>query len=274
MNCLDALACLDAARPNGSDWDEPELREARCHLDECPDCSRVVSERHAWDQAFLNLAGPADSSSDCPDEFEARLLETMATRLAVEPATATSPATTTRRPVTRRQVATIAAAGLLAIGAGLWWQARQEVPVALTVDQIRNWPDERFSAVDDLEALAVLPEFIAAHGQVPMPTGWDRSWVRGPARGWPEDEQVAVMAFQVRLDGDSPIAGLLLAAPAGAMSSAPPVGDLTAARPRYSRSGRFSTTAWTDEATGTVFVCLVAPGEYEKLRRALVPRPV
>ncbi|MDP7277877.1 MAG: hypothetical protein QF363_20515, partial [Planctomycetaceae bacterium] len=70
------------------------------------------------------------------------------------------------------------------------------------------------------------------------------------------------------------VKGLLLAVPAGEVLDRPRVNDVTTARPNYSRSGRFSTAAWTDAESGMVFVCLVAPGHYERLRRALVPQPV
>jgi len=160
------------------------------------------------------------------------------------------------------------------VGAGLVWRSSLVPAQPLTVERIRNWPDAQFQTVDDLEALAALPEWIESRKGTPCPSGWDPSWMRQPARGWPERSSVAVMAFRIPLTRHDSVAGLLLAVPIDKVAEVPEVGSVSSARPRYSKSGRFSTTAWTDTATGTVFVCLVAPGQYERLRRALVPRPV
>ena len=82
------------------------------------------------------------------------------------------------------------------------------------------------------------------------------------------------MSFRVPVARRGSIAGLLVAVPIEEVEKSPAAGDVSSARPTYSKSGRFSTTAWTDTDSGTVFVCLVAPGQYKQLRRALVLRPV
>ena len=152
------------------------------------------------------------------------------------------------------------------------WKSTLVAAGPLTVDRIRNWPDELFDSVDDAEALAALPEFIESG--IPLPTGWDPAWLDQPIRSWPERTAVAVMSFQVPLSRRDRVKGLLLAVPVGNVLDRPTANDVTTARPDYSRSGRFSTAAWTDAESGMVFVCLIAPGQYERLRRALVPQPV
>jgi len=160
------------------------------------------------------------------------------------------------------------------IGVGVAWRLRPESPGLLTVEQIRNWPDTQFETVDDDEALAALPEWLEAQSGVPLPSSWAPSWLHRPARGWPNRDSVAVMSFRVPVARRGSIAGLLVAVPIEEVEKSPAAGDVSSARPTYSKSGRFSTTAWTDTDSGTVFVCLVAPGQYKRLRRALVLRPV
>ncbi|GIS63027.1 MAG: hypothetical protein CM1200mP2_52520 [Planctomycetaceae bacterium] len=77
------------------------------------------------------------------------------------------------------------------------------------------------------------------------------------------------MSFRVPVARRGSIAGLLVAVPIEEVEKSPAAGDVTSARPTYSKWGRFSTTAWTDTNSGTVFVCLVAPGQKKRLRRAL-----
>ncbi len=85
---------------------------------------------------------------------------------------------------------------------------------------------------------------------------------RSEARGWSDQGSVAVMAFQVPLTRRDSINGLLLAVPIDQVAQLPGVGNANTARPRYSKSGRFSTTTWTDKASGNVFICLVARGQH------------
>lgn len=272
MNCHDALLQFDAARPDGSDWNDPELHDARQHLDICPNCSLAVAQRHAWDLALLNTT--ANTSVTPPNGLASRLLEALDSHTSTETeATVANPEKGNHGSVRRRWVNVAVAVGLLA-GIGLAWRSNLVTTKPLTVEQIRNWPDAQFETVDDFEALAALPEWIESQGGAPLPTGWDPLWLRRPARGWPDRDSVAVMAFRVPLTQRDSVSGLLLAVPIDEVAEAPVVNHVTTARPRYSKSGRFSTTSWTDTASGTVFICLVAPGQYERLRRALVPRPV
>lgn len=83
-----------------------------------------------------------------------------------------------------------------------------------------------------------------------------------------------MMAFQVPLTRRDSVNGLLLAVPTEQVAQLPGVGSANTARPRYSKSGRFGTTVWTDKASGTVCICLVslARNQHKRLRRALSPR--
>ena len=270
MNCQLALQRLDAARPDGSDWDQPELQEARQHLDSCSNCNRTLAQRQAWDLAFQNTA--ANTAAAPPDRLAERILESLKTHTPTQPEIAQSvPAQWWRRPVRLRWLS-MAVAALLLVGVGLDWYWNREPTGPLTIDMIRDWPDAQFQGVDDFEALAALPEWIETSGRTPLPSGWNPAWMRGPARGWSDRGSVAVMAFQVPLTRSDSVNGLLLAVPIDQMAQLPGVGSANTARPKYSKSGRFITTAWTDKASGTVFICLVARGQHKRLRRALFPR--
>ncbi|MFP6767396.1 MAG: hypothetical protein VB859_04440 [Planctomycetaceae bacterium] len=270
MNCLDALQRLDVARPDGSDLDQPEFRDARVHLERCPACANEFSRRNAWDRDFLTASESAAESTSLfsvPDGLATRVVASLTSaenRPAVEPEAT--------RPLSRRGWLTILATTALVACVAVVWKSTLVAAGPLTVDRIRNWPDELFDSVDDAEALAALPEFIESG--IPLPTGWDPAWLDQPIRSWPERTAVAVMSFQVPLSRRDRVKGLLLAVPVGNVLDRPTANDMTAARPDYSRSGRFSTAAWTDAESGMVFVCLIAPGQYERLRRALVPQPV
>ena len=274
MNCHDALQQLDSARPDGSDWDAPELRDARRHLDNCHGCTTVMAQRHAWDRAFLETA--ANLAAAPPDGLETKIHASLRSHApGHQPDVTTIAPEPTSQRNTRHQWLKGLVALVLLIGIGLSWQSRLAETESLTVEQLRNWPDARqFESVDDFEALAALPEWIESQGGPPVPAGWDPAWMRRPARGWPSRNTIAVTAFRVPLARKDSVSGLLLAVPIHDVAQVPTAHHATGSRPRYSRSGRFSTTAWTDNASGTVFVCLVAPGQFERLRRALVPRPV
>ena len=275
MKCHDALQQLDAARPDGSDWDDSELAAARQHLDSCPDCRRTVSQRRDWDLAFLDAAADiASETSPPPDGLAGRILSAVDAHSSPRSDIEVSDDGPSERTSARRPLWSAAVALVLLVGVGVAWRLSLVSPGLLTVEQIRNWPDTRFETVDDDEALAALPEWLESQGGPPLPSSWDPSWLHRPARGWPDRDSVAVMAFRVPLARRGAIAGLLLAVPIEEVAETPTADDMTSARPRYSKSGRFSTTAWTDTDSGTVFVCLVAPGQYERLRRTLIPRPV
>ena len=275
MKCHDALLRLDAARPDGSDWGDSELDAARQHLDNCPDCGQAVLQRRDWDLAFLKTAAdiPCDTSIP-PEGLTDRILAAIDSHAPPQPGAVTSDKTPSKRTAARHRLWNAAVVLVLLIGVGVAWRLSPESPGLLTVEQIRNWPDTQFETVDDDEALAALPEWLESQGGVPLPSSWDPSWLHRPARGWPNRDSVAVMAFRVPVARRGSIAGLLVAVPIEEVAESPAADDVTSARPTYSKSGRFSTTAWTDTDSGTVFVCLVAPGQYERLRRALVPRPV
>lgn len=275
MKCHDALQRLDAARPDGSDWDNSEFDDAREHLDSCPDCGRTVSQRRDWDLAFLNAATDiASETSPPPDGLAGRILSALDAHSSPRSDIEVSDDGPSKRTSARHPLWNAAMALVLLVGVGVAWRLSLVSPGLLTVEQIRNWPDTRFETVDDDEALAALPEWLESQGGAPLPSSWDPAWLHRPARGWPDRNSVAVMAFRVPLARRGAIAGLLVAVPIEEVSETPTADDMTSARPRYSKSGRFSTTAWTDTDSGTVFVCLVAPGQYERLRRALAPRPV
>ena len=275
MKCHDALLQLDAARPDGSDWGDSEFDAAREHLDNCPECGQTVLQRRDWDLAFLKTA--ADTSDDTsvpPDGLTGRILSALDSHASPRPDAVVSEDGPAKHTAARHRLLKTAVVLVLLIGVGVAWRLSPESSGPLTVEQIRNWPDTRFETVDDDEALAALPEWLESQGDVPLPSSWDPSWLHRPARGWPDRDSVAVVAFRVPVARRGSIAGLLVAVPIEDVAESPAAGDLTSARPTYSKSGRFSTTAWTDTDSGTVFVCLVAPGQYERLRRALVPRPV
>jgi hypothetical protein len=275
MKCHDALLRLDAARPDGSDWDDSEFDAAREHLDNCPDCGQTVLQRRDWDLAFLKTA--TDISCDTsipPDGLTDRILSALDAHASPPPDAVISDDDPGKHITARRRLLNTAVVLALLIGVGLAWRLSPESPGLLTVEQIRNWPDTRFETVNDAEALAALPEWLESQGGVPLPSSWDPAWLHQPARGWPDRDSVAVIAFRVPVARRGSIAGLLVAVPVEEVAESPAAGDVTTARPTYSKSGRFSTTAWTDTDSGTVFVCLVAPGQYERLRRALAPRPV
>ncbi len=275
MNCLEALERLDVVRPDGSDLDQPEFHDARVHLECCPSCADEFSRRNAWDRAFLAAAESAAESTSLfsvPDGLAARTVVSL-TSADNKPEVEPEAAVPASRSLVRRGWLTVLATTALLACVTVAWRSSLGTPGPLTVNQIRNWPDDLFDAVDDPEALAALPEFLDTTG-IPLPTGWDPAWLNRPVRGWPQRASVAVMSFQIPLSRRDRVTGLLLAVPASKVLDLPTVNDVTAARPNYSRSGRFSTAAWTDTESGMVFVCLVAPGQYERLRRALVPRPV
>ena len=274
MKCHDALLQLDAARPDGSDWGDSEFDAAREHLENCLGCRQEVLQRRDWDLAFLTTA--ADSSCDTsipPEGLTDRILSAIDSHTPLQPDTAKSDRTPSKQTSARHGLLN-AAVVMLLIGIGVAWRLSPESPGLLTVEQIRNWPDTQFETVYDDEALAALPEWLESRGGAPLPPSWDPSWLHRPARGWPNRDSVAVMSFRVPVARRGSIAGLLVAVPIEEVEKSPAAGDVSSARPTYSKSGRFSTTAWTDTDSGTVFVCLVAPGQYKRLRRALVLRPV
>jgi hypothetical protein len=270
MKCHDALLRLDAARPDGSDWGDSEFDAARQHLENCPDCGRMVLQRRDWDLAFLRTAADISFDTSIPPEgLTDRILSAIDSHAPRQPDNVTSDKAPSKHTTARRRLLNTAVVLLLLIGVGVAWRLRPESPGLLTVEQIRNWPDTQFETVDDDEALAALPEWLEAQSGVPLPSSWAPSWLHRPARGWPNRDSVAVMAFRVPVARRGSIAGLLVAVPIEEVAESPTASDVTSARPTYSKSGRFSTTAWTDTNSGKVFVCLVAAGQHERLRRAL-----
>ena len=269
MKCHDALLQLDAARPDGSDWGDSEFDAAREHLENCLGWRQEVLQRRDWDLAFLTTA--ADSSCDTsipPEGLTDRILSAIDSHTPLQPDTVKSDRTPSKQTSARHGLLN-AAVVMLLIGIGVAWRLSPESPGLLTVEQIRNWPDTQFETVYDDEALAALPEWLEAQSGVPLPSSWTPSWLHRPARGWPNRDSVAVMAFRVPVARRGSIAGLLVAVPIEEVAESPAASDVTSARPTYSKSGRFSTTAWTDTNSGKVFVCLVAAGQHERLRRAL-----
>ncbi|MBO52453.1 MAG: hypothetical protein CMJ69_16930 [Planctomycetaceae bacterium] len=271
MKCHDALLQLDAARPDGSDWGDSGFDAAREHLENCLGCRQEVLQRRDWDLAFLSTA--ADSSCDTsipPEGLTDRILSAIDSHTPLQPDTVKSDRAPSKQTSTRHRLLNAAAVVVaVLIGIGVAWRLNTESPGLLTVEQIRNWPDTQFETVYDDEALAALPEWLESQGGAPLPPSWDPSWLHRPARGWPDRDSVAVMSFRVPVARRGSVAGLLVAVPIEEVKKSPAAEDVTGARPTYSKSGRFSTTAWTDTNSRTVFVCLVAPGQHERLRRAL-----
>jgi len=267
MNCHQVLEHLDAARPDGSDLGEPELIDARAHLAECPTCASEFQRRTAWDLQVMA------TEVELPAGLQARLIEQVAGSDELQDVAAR--VTPGRRRLSRRLwFASLGSTALVLVATAAWYFGSSS-PGPATLQQLQDWPEEFLGSVDDLEALRALPEFVSVDGAVDFPAGWDPDWrLTGPARQLPDHERMAVMAFRIPTSRRGSVPGILLVAASSDIVDVPKVEDFATATPRYSASRRFSAAAWTNPKTGTVFVCLVAPGHHERLRRALEPRPV
>ena len=148
MNCEQALEHLDAVRPDRSDLGEPELAEARAHLDKCPACTSEFQRRSACDLQVVAM------DVEIPEDLQARLLERIVgheKRLVTDDQVTPHP----RRLSRRFWFAGLATTALVLV-ATVAWHFSSPATGPVTLQQLRDWPGDYFSSVDDLEAMQAL----------------------------------------------------------------------------------------------------------------------
>jgi hypothetical protein len=249
MDCQVARETLDAARPDRSDWDAPELRAAAGHVETCDECSAAVARQQEWDARLAE----AFAAVEIPVDLRSRL------RAAVAAASAESaprPATEVRPDSRLRWLwFAVPAAVLLAV---MGWQFRSRTTVALPLAEIYSQVDARLLSVE----FASLPAFDGGFDSNPADPVWRDAVAAGSAKGLSLDAAPGDDAAAYRF-AEGRVTGWLLVLPKSQVLAPPQETVPVHANFQY---GVHSRVAWT--AGESVYVCVLDAGvsPHEMLR--------
>ena len=283
MDCRTALEILEAARPDSSDRDEPEVASASAHVETCPECE----DRFVARQRFDRNLGCLMRDVAPPDGWKARLLASLdAAEIGLHEAaagsgTASEPlgpesnqgpmmaAAQPDRQASAARRARLLAAASLALGllmAVTWIVAHTVGTAGWTLAELRH--DAR-AAYQQFEQL---PRFEGTFEPELPEFGWQTSrsiHISQPPRGFPPGaapHAAAVYFFTVQGARGRPVQGILLVTPRRLVADPPESSHFDA---QGIGSGPYSAVAWTER--DLVYVCVVEGGgnSLELLQRAL-----
>ncbi len=284
MDCRSALEILDCVRAGSHDLQEPELFDAKAHVETCAACDETFRERQMLDRRIGELMRDVAVPTGLFDRLSAAVVPALAEE---EPTVEASPAGDTMSPhratatasahtQLRRRRMRIAAglAACLSLVAAIWIFSGKSAPT-LTVDEIWNTVPLEQSVVDRLDAFD--ESFAAALPGV----GWDSQELTfdvkkgfGKARGG--GHQMALVRFTYPARDKSSLMGMLAIIPKKAVKDANTLGtSFASGQVNYTNrdSGVYATVSWT--AGDFVYVCFVPDTEEarERLAHVLISVP-
>jgi len=281
MDCQTALELLEVVRPDSDDLQQPELSDARHHLQSCERCRSVFRKRQETDRRI----GQAMQSVAIPDVLRERLLSNVvavasepsirdsqtpdAKTIAVSDTDPDGAGTRSTQPVRRHWLTAVAVmATCLLLGVVAWqvrWRLMEGPAISLDVVR-RSVPHDRLSK---------LPPF-AGQFKASLPSGWRIH--RGlfdyePPRAWHLDEETkttaAIYRFRYRRRPAFELA--LVVIPQSQIRDVPAATTFGLADVVYGQSpaGQVATAAWVED--DLVYVCSVRGGaeRLETLQRFL-----
>jgi hypothetical protein len=252
MNCREALDTLEAVEVGALPATEAAARDAEQHRASCPACQAAWPLRQQW----AHRLAEAVQNVPVPTGLGERLHQAC-----------TAPVVVKMTVASRRRIwglVTAAAAVMLMLGIGWWWQplpklTEQDLLAAMTAD------------------LEPGTEFV---GQFPidLPDLWKRyyelNWqlIRGfPTSDHPAAGMVALVPFQFQTgDRHPPVRGRLLILRRDQFLGTLPAGDFSQAQEYYTRSGG-AYAVWGEG--NLIFVCLIpsGPADLHRFKEALTP---
>lgn len=247
MDCSEARQTLDASRPQGRDWAEPELRAAAAHVEHCPDCQSALSIRDRFDQ---DVACEMERI-EIPDGLSDRLLAALsrdARTIAAELA-----------PVRRRGRWTVrwwaAAAALALLAGGWWWQFPAEP--TLTMEQVSAAIGRQFDQV-----LADAAPAFDGRFAPPLPDAvWREVVGGGTPIGIDLDGRTGHDGAVYRFTSGR-LAGILVVLPRSRVGDAPVESVPRRSNARYLPHPQ---VAWT--VGDCVYICVLQRGNLDDLQR-------
>lgn len=253
MDCQHARETLDAARPDRSDWDAPELRSAVEHLDRCDECQEVVEYRRQFDRRIE----VAMREVTVPAGLQERLLAAVASEGAVQPASGPTDVRPTRRA---RWMWTLASAATILIAVAGWF-LRGPTAVSIPLDQLFVQLEAALPN-DAADSDATAPDlFDQRFDATPGDPAWQEAIAGTEPRGIDLDgvagDDAALYSFRERR-----VSGWLVVLPRDRVASPP---NATQPSHAFQRYGPRPQVAWS--SGDHVYVCVLERGTVDDLLR-------
>ncbi|MEX2287913.1 MAG: hypothetical protein WD648_12540 [Planctomycetaceae bacterium] len=284
MDCRSALEILDCTRAGSHDLQEPELFDAKTHVETCAACDETFRERQMLDRRIGELMRDVAVPVGLFDRLSAAVVPTLAEEkltVVVTPAEnvtplhrATAPASAPTQLRRRRMRIAAGLAACLSLVAAIWIFSGKSAPT-LTVDKIRDTVPLEQSVVEQLDAFD--ERFAAA-----LPGGgWDSQELdfdvmKGFGKSRKGGHQMALVLFTYPARDKSDLMGMLAIIPKDAVKDADTLGtSFASGQGNYTNrdSEVYATVSWT--AGDFVYVCFVPDTEEarERLRQVLISVP-
>ena len=253
IDCQHARQMLDAARPDRSDWDAPEQREAVAHVEECSQCGALLSARDRFD----GRVAEAMQDLPIPDGLKDRLLA------AIE--SDSDPDALSDRvaaPRSKRSgwvwITTTAAAIMIALGG---WYLRGPIATPVPLDELFTQLEASLPPASAAEADDVRDEFDQWFDATPADPVWRDAVAIASPLGLDLDGNAGDEAAAFRFDARR-VSGWLVVLPREQVESPP---DAAQPSHAYQRYGPRTQVAWS--RGDHVYVCVLERGTMNDLLR-------
>jgi hypothetical protein len=260
MDCASTLDILDCVRPDAVDLDQPELTQARAHLDSCQACQLEFATRQEFDRAVAAVARDVE----VPHGLQESLIHALAaqpvdgldqTDSTVSPATPiVDPAAARRRGRLRTRLSLLALSCLagMAVLISSWPQEVERFSVESLLVQVTADPDDvqQLERFDGLPAPELPGSF--HHGRL----GTDSS-VYGKDLDGDSRHDISMTVFKFDPPGYSPIMGVVAAVPASRVTALPAARSFSRAAHQYPSPGGFAAASVVWVEGDTVYLAFI-----------------